>query len=445
VFDKVLIANRGEIALRIVRACRELGILSVAVYSDADAAAPHVRQADEAVRIGPPLARKSYLDGGALLEAARGTGARAIHPGYGFLAEHSGFAQACEDAGLVFVGPSARTIALAGDKAAARGTVAGLGLPVTPGSAGVVADPDQAAQVAAEVGYPVILKAAGGGGGRGLRVARSERQLREAFQLAAGEAGAAFANADLYVEKYIEKPRHIEVQVLCDGGGRAIHLGERECSIQLRHQKLLEESPSPCVDGTLRERLGEAAVRIAAGIGYRGAGTVEFLVDRDHHFYFMELNARIQVEHPVTEMVTGIDLVQQQLLIAAGEPLALRQEDVSLRGWALECRLNAADPAEGFQPSPGEVTALTVPGGPGVRLDTYLETGVVVPPFYDSLVGKLIAWAPDRAAALRRMARALDEFRVEGIHTTAPFHRALMEDPGFMAGEYDTHFLESME
>ncbi len=441
-FRKVLIANRGEIAVRVARACRELGVRSVAVYSDADADAPHVRAADEAVRIGPPLARKSYLDANRILDAAAQTGAEAVHPGYGFLAENASFARACAERGLVFVGPSPEAIALAGDKARARQTLADQGVPVIPGSPGVLADADEAVAAAESVGYPVMLKAAGGGGGRGLRIARDAAEVRAAFQVAAGEAGASFGNPALYLERYLERPRHIEVQLLADGRGRVVHLGERECSIQMRHQKLIEEAPSPFVDPQLRDRLGQAAVRAARAIGYANAGTVEFLVDADRSFYFMEVNARIQVEHPVTEAVTGVDLVQWQLRIAAGEPLGIAQEDVHLDGWAIECRINAADPAQGFTPSPGEVGEVVLPAGPGIRMDTCLEPHTLVTPFYDSLVGKLVAHGRDRDEAVRRMRGALDQLRVEGIHTTAPLHRAVMDDPDFLAGRIDTRFLE---
>ncbi len=441
-FRKVLIANRGEIAVRVARACRELGVRSVAVYSDADADAPHVRAADEAVHIGPALARKSYLDANRILDAAAQTGAEAVHPGYGFLAENASFARACAERGLVFVGPSPEAIALAGDKARARQTLADQGVPVIPGSPGVLADADEAVDAAESVGYPVMLKAAGGGGGRGLRIARDAAEVRAAFQVAAGEAGASFGNPALYLERYLERPRHIEVQLLADGRGRVVHLGERECSIQMRHQKLIEEAPSPFVDPHLRDRLGQAAVRAARAIGYANAGTVEFLVDADRSFYFMEVNARIQVEHPVTEAVTGVDLVQWQLRIAAGEPLGIAQEDVHLDGWAIECRINAADPAQGFTPSPGEVGEVVLPAGPGIRMDTCLEPHTLVTPFYDSLVGKLVAHGRDRDEAVRRMRGALDQLRVEGIHTTAPLHRAVMDDPDFLAGRIDTRFLE---
>ncbi len=441
-FRKVLIANRGEIAVRVARACRELGVRSVAVYSDADADAPHVRAADEAVHIGPALARKSYLDANRILDAAAQTGAEAVHPGYGFLAENASFARACAERGLVFVGPSPEAIALAGDKARARQTLADQGVPVIPGSPGVLADADEAVDAAESVGYPVMLKAAGGGGGRGLRIARDATEVRAAFQVAAGEAGASFGNPALYLERYLERPRHIEVQLLADGRGRVVHLGERECSIQMRHQKLIEEAPSPFVDPHLRDRLGQAAVRAARAIGYANAGTVEFLVDADRSFYFMEVNARIQVEHPVTEAVTGVDLVQWQLRIAAGEPLGIAQEDVHLDGWAIECRINAADPAQGFTPSPGEVGEVVLPAGPGIRMDTCLEPHTLVTPFYDSLVGKLVAHGRDRDEAVRRMRGALDQLRVEGIHTTAPLHRAVMDDPDFLAGRIDTRFLE---
>lgn len=441
-FTKVLIANRGEIALRVLRACREMGIATVAVYSDADAQTLPVQLADEAVRVGPPLSRKSYLRADRILEVARETGADAVHPGYGFLSENEDFARACQSAGLTFIGPPPAAIAMAGDKATARKTLADLGVPVIPGSQAVVSSPEEAVMEAETVGFPVIVKASGGGGGRGMRIARNASELATVFSVASGEAGAAFGNASVYLEKYIQRPRHIEIQILSDIHGNVIHLGERECSIQKRYQKLLEECPSPFVDAELRDRMGRTAVRVARAIGYVNAGTMEFLVDGDHQFYFMEVNARVQVEHPVTEMVTGVDLVAEQIRIASGEALSLHQEDVRLNGWSLECRINAEDADQDFLPSPGQVDALVLPGGPWVRVDTALVPGGFVPPFYDSLVAKLVVWAPDRPGAIRRMARALSEFRIEGIAVTVPFHQRVIEEPDFQRGEYDTHFLE---
>jgi acetyl-CoA carboxylase, biotin carboxylase subunit len=444
-FKKILIANRGEIALRIIRACQEMDIGTIAVFSDADASSLHVKYADEAVNIGPPLSRKSYLNIEAIIAAARQSGTDAIHPGYGFLAENPDFAKACEDAGLTFIGPSAASIALAGNKAAAREHFQKLGIPIIPGSDGVVASTDEATAVAEIIGYPVIIKASGGGGGRGMRIARDAGQLVEAFATASGEARAAFGNPDLYLEKYIEKPRHIEVQILADTHGSCIHLGERECSIQKRYQKLIEEAPSPFVDDHLRASMGAAAIRVARSLNYTNAGTMEFLVDKDRRYYFMEVNARVQVEHPVTEMITGIDIVQQQIRIAAGQPMAIQQADVKLNGWSIECRINAADPDNDFMPSPGEIRSLVLPAGPGVRMDTHIHGGYLVPPFYDSLVAKLVVWAEDREAAIRRMDRALSEFEVEGIQVTASFHRRVMADPDYIRGNIDTHFLERFD
>jgi acetyl-CoA carboxylase biotin carboxylase subunit len=441
-FEKILVANRGEIALRVIRACRELGIASVAVYSEADDGASFVRAADEAVCIGPPLSRKSYLDADSILEAARRTSADAVHPGYGFLSESPSFASACADAGLAFIGPSADVIAMAGNKSAARGNLARLGVPVIPGSEGPVATVEQALAEAETVGYPVIVKASGGGGGRGLRVARNAGELASSFPVASGEAGAAFGDRTVYLEKYLRRPRHVEIQILADHHGNVVHLGERECSIQSRYQKLLEEAPSPFVDDGLRRRMGETAVAAAAALGYRNAGTVEFLLDGERNFYFMEVNARVQVEHPVTEMVTGVDIVAAQIRIASGQRLGFGQDEVRFHGCAMECRINAADPENGFLPSPGEVGRLVLPGGPWVRVDTALEPGCLVPPFYDALVAKLVVWAPDRPAAIRRMDRALSEWRIEGIQVTVPFHRKVLADPDFQRGDYDTHFLE---
>ena len=442
---KILIANRGEIALRIIRACQEMGIATVAVYSDADAESLHVKYADEAVNIGPPLSRKSYLNMATILDAATHKGVDAIHPGYGFLSENPDFAQACEENGLIFIGPSAKSIALAGNKSAARKHFKKLGVPIIPGSDGVVTASGEASAIADSIGYPVIIKAAGGGGGRGMRIAHDAGELVQAFSSASGEAFAAFGNPDLYIEKYIEKPRHIEVQILADTHGNCIHLCERECSIQKRFQKLIEEAPSAFVDDRLREKMGAAAIQMAHSINYTNAATMEFLVDKNKQYYFMEVNARVQVEHPVTEMITGIDIVQQQIQIAAGKPLAIRQADVGIRGWSIECRINAADPENDFMPSPGKITSLMLPSGPGVRMDTHIHSGYVVTPFYDSLIGKLVVWAEDRERAIRRMDRALAEFEVEGIQVTVPFHRRVMADPDYISGNVDTHFLERFD
>jgi acetyl-CoA carboxylase biotin carboxylase subunit len=440
--DKVLIANRSEIALRVVRACRELGVTSVAVYSDADEEALHVRHADEAVNIGPPPAGKSYLDVEAIIEAAKETGADAVHPGYGFLAENAGFAAACRDAGLVFVGPSAEAIEKLGDKSAARRLAEEAEVPVVPGSE-ESASADEAVETAEEIGYPVMVKAAAGGGGRGIRVAGSEEELRKSVQVAKREAESAFGDGTIYLEKFLVGPRHVEVQVMADHEGNVIHLYERECSMQRRRQKVLEEAPSPGIADEVRERMCDAAVSLAREAGYANAGTVEFLVEGDD-FYFIEMNTRIQVEHPVTEMLTGVDLVKEQLLVASGEPLSLSQEDVPFVGHAIEFRINAEDPDQDFMPSPGEITSLEVPGGPGVRVDSAIYQGYTIPPFYDSMVGKLVVWGLDREEAIRRSDRALREYRLEGINTTIPLHLRLLEDDAFRSGEYHTGYLEEL-
>jgi len=445
VFNKILIANRGEIAVRVIRACREMGIKTVAVFSDADTEALHVKYADEAVNIGPPLSRKSYLNIDNILRAAQETGAEAVHPGYGFLSENESFARACAENNLVFIGPTADCIAGAGNKSAARKTLIDLGVPVIPGSEDIISSPQQAFEIAENVGYPVILKASGGGGGRGMRIAHGREELSEAIAVASGEARAAFGNPDLYLEKYIEKPRHIEIQILADQFGNVVHLGERECSIQMRYQKLIEESPSPFVDDDLRKKLGEIAILVARSIGYTNAGTMEFLVDKHKNYYFMEINARVQVEHPVTELVTGIDIVRQQIVIAAGGRLDFKQDDIRLNGWSIECRINAADPEDNFMPSPGKIEDLVLPGGPGVRMDTHIYNNYEISPFYDSLIGKLVVWGKDRPMAIRRMQRALDEFQIEGIKVTVPFYKKVFKDKDFIAGEIDTHFLQRME
>jgi acetyl-CoA carboxylase biotin carboxylase subunit len=435
--QKVLIANRGEVALRVIRACRELGLDTVAVYSTADETARHVRVADEAVCIGKPAARDSYLNVDALVEAARRTDADAVHPGYGFLAENARFARACEEAGLTWVGPSPAAIEKMGDKAVARELARSAGVPVVPGTSGTITL-EAALRTAEDVGYPVMVKASAGGGGRGIRIANDADELRDGVAGAAREAQAAFGDESLYLEKLIRHPRHVEVQVLGDGRGGAIHLYERECSLQRRRQKLLEESPAPNLAADTREEMASAAARLAAAVDYASAGTVEFIVDVSGAFYFIEMNTRIQVEHPVTEMVTGIDLVKEQLRIAAGESFDLLQADVAPRGWAIEFRLNAEDPDADFMPSPGEVEVFELPGGPGVRVDTAVYPGYRVPPFYDSLIAKLIVWGRDRDEAIARGRCALREFRIEGIKTTIPFHLRVLEAPSFLAGEYHT-------
>jgi acetyl-CoA carboxylase biotin carboxylase subunit len=440
---KVLIANRGEIALRIIRACRELEIPSVAVYSDADEEALHVRQADEAVHIGPAKAQRSYLNIEAITEAARDKGADSVHPGYGFLAENARFAAACREAGLAFIGPSAETMEKIGDKSAARRLAREAEVPVVPGTEGN-ATPEEAMERAEEIGYPVMVKAAAGGGGMGIRVVESEGELEEAVKKAGQEAEAAFGEGSVYLEKFLEEPRHVEVQVVGDEEGNVVHFHERECSIQRKRQKIIEEAPSPGISPKTREEISQAAVRLAEAAGYANAGTVEVLVDEDESFYFIEMNTRIQVEHPVTEEITGVDLVKEQLKVAGGEGLSVSQEEISLSGHSIEFRINAEDPENDFFPSPGEVTAVEVPGGPGVRVDTAVFAGYQIPPFYDSLVGKLIVWGNDREEALARGRRALEEYRLEGIKTTIPLHLRLLDDEAFRSGEYHTGYLESL-
>jgi acetyl-CoA carboxylase biotin carboxylase subunit len=439
---KLLIANRGEIALRILRSCRELGIATVAVHSTVDRNALHVQLADEAVCVGEAPSSRSYLHVPNILAAATSRGADAIHPGYGFLSENADFAEKCLDHGITFVGPSPAAILAMGDKSTAKATMQRVGVPTIPGSEGLLANPEEAAALAERMGYPVMIKATAGGGGRGMRLVPAADQLESLFKAAQGEAEAAFGNPGLYMEKFIDRPRHVEVQVLADRHGNVVHLGERDCSIQRRHQKLLEEAPSPGLDETLRRRMGEAAVAAARSISYEGAGTVEFLVDRGGGFYFMEMNTRIQVEHPVTEMVTGIDLIAEQLRIAGGEPISVRQEEIQLRGHAIECRINAEDPRHNFRPAPGRITGWLPPGGPGVRIDSHVYTGYEIPPFYDSLIGKLIVWGVDRDHALRRLRRALSECAVTGIPTTIDFHLALLDRPEFQRGEVYTKFVE---
>ncbi|HET9947997.1 MAG TPA: acetyl-CoA carboxylase biotin carboxylase subunit [Longimicrobiales bacterium] len=437
----LLVANRGEIALRIVRAARERGIRAVAVYSDPDRLAPHVVEADEAYPVGPAAAAASYLVGERLIEVARRAGVEAIHPGYGFLAERADFARAVEAAGLVFVGPAPETIAAMGDKVEARRRMIAAGVPVVPGTAEPVCDAAAAARAAEEIGYPVLLKAAAGGGGKGMRAVKGPEELERAFEAAAREAQAAFGDGRIYLERWVERPRHVEIQVLGDAHGRVIHLGERECSIQRRHQKLVEEAPSPALSPSQREAMGRAAVRAAETVRYRGAGTVEFLV-RDGEFFFLEMNTRIQVEHPVTELVTGIDLVDWQLRVAAGEPLEMRQEDVRLDGHAIECRITCEDPFAGFLPSAGRIAHLELPAGPGVRWDGGIAPGQEVTLHYDPLLAKLIVHAADRPAAIARMARALDELVIDGVETSAPFLRRVMDEPDFRAGALSIQYLD---
>jgi acetyl-CoA carboxylase, biotin carboxylase subunit len=440
-FKKILIANRGEIALRVLWACKELGIRTVAVYSEADRNSLHVRFADQAVCIGPPRSIESYLNIPAIISAAEVTGADAIHPGYGFLSESSYLAEICEACNIKFIGPGPQAIRLMGDKSRAKKAMIKAGVPVVPGSPGVLDDEDKAARTAKEIGFPVILKASAGGGGRGMRIVREASELAAAFRAAQAEAAAAFGVPDVYAEKYVEAPRHVEIQVIADTKGNVVHLGERECSIQRRHQKLLEESPSPIMTDKLRRRMGRTAVEAAAAVQYVNAGTLEFLLDAEGNYYFMEMNTRIQVEHGVTELVTGRDLVKEQIQIAAGRPLSFAQKDVVLTGHALECRINAEDPVS-FTPSPGVVRHFHVPGGPGVRVDTAAHEGCEISPFYDSLIAKLMVHGRDRAEAIARMRRCLDLMVVEGIKTTIPLHRRIMDDPDFQAGRFDTRFME---
>ena len=440
-FKKVLIANRGEIALRIIRACRELDIQTVAVYSEADRESLHVRFADDDVCIGPAPARESYLKIPRLIAAAEITGADAIHPGYGFLAENAEFAETCAASNITFIGPTAAQIRLMGDKATARRTMAEVGVPIVPGTPGPVEDVDEALGFARDIGFPVIIKAAAGGGGKGMRVANDPDDFARAFQLARSEALSAFGSGDVYVEKYLARPRHIEFQILGDSHGNVIHLGERDCSVQRRHQKLIEEAPSPAMTPELRKRMGDDAVRGAKAIDYVGAGTIEMLLDTDGSYYFMEMNTRIQVEHPVTEMITGVDLVKEQIRVAAGEKLSVTTLP-PLRGHVIEVRVNAEDPARNFQPSPGRIDVFNPPGGPGVRVDTHIYTGYTVPPYYDSLLAKLICQGSTRMEAIKRMQIALDFFIVEGVTTTVPFLGRVMQNPRFQAGEVDTKFLE---
>jgi acetyl-CoA carboxylase biotin carboxylase subunit len=439
---RVLVANRGEIALRIIRACHEEGLEAVAVYSEADRLNPHVKAADAAVEIGPPPARESYLNIERLLDAAKRTGADAVHPGYGFLAERAPFAEAVEQAGLTFIGPPASAIRMMGEKTEARRRMAEAGVPIVPGTTERLADADAAVQAAAEVGYPVLLKAAAGGGGKGMRVAQNDNEVRKGFAQASSEATAAFGDGSVYLERFVDRPRHVEIQILGDADGNVIHLGERECSIQRRHQKLVEESPSPAVNGALRARMGAAAVRAAQSVGYVSAGTVEFLLEPTGTFYFLEMNTRLQVEHPITELVYGVDIVRQQLRIAAGECLSVSDDPLQPRGHAIECRITAEDPYSGFMPATGRIEYFHAPSGPGVRWDGGIETGTEVGLYYDSLLGKLITWDESRGRAIRRMRRALGELSIVGLPTSQPFHCRVMEEPSFVAGDYDIGYLE---
>lgn len=441
-FDKILIANRGEIALRILHSCEELGIATVAVHSTIDRQALHVQLADESVCIGPPQSSKSYLNIPNIIAAALTRNAGAIHPGYGFLAENARFAEICVDHQLVFIGPSPEAIRAMGDKSTAKKTMQRAGVPTVPGSPGLIDSEDSALKIAAEIGYPVIIKATAGGGGRGMRLVRAEGDLSRLFQAAQGEAEAAFGNAGVYLEKFIEKPRHIEFQILADSYGNVVHLGERDCSIQRRHQKLLEEAPSPFLTPHLRKKMGDAAVKAAKSIHYVGAGTVEFLVDIKGNFYFMEMNTRIQVEHPVTEMITGLDLIREQIRIAQGEKLGFNQSQVQFQGHAIECRINAEDPDHNFRPHPGRINGYLPPGGPGVRMDSHVYTDYEIPAYYDSLIGKLIVWGPNRDFAIKRMRRALRECAITGIPTTIDFHQRILQTPAFLAGDVYTNFIE---
>jgi acetyl-CoA carboxylase biotin carboxylase subunit len=440
--QKILIANRGEIALRIIRACRELGIKTLAVYSEADVQSLHVQLADEAICIGGPKSADSYMRADRIISAAEIADVDAIHPGYGFLSENSKFAEQCESCNIRFIGPKSQTIRIMGDKAVARQTVKKVGVPTVPGSDGPVDSESEATKEARKIGYPIIIKAVAGGGGRGMRIAHNDVSFAKEYHVARAEAEKAFNNASVYIEKYIQNPRHIEFQILADGHGNVVHLGERDCSVQRRHQKLIEESPSPFLTSDLRKKMGKAAVRAAAAAEYENAGTIEFIVDSKGDFYFIEMNTRIQVEHPVTEEITGIDLIKEQIRIASGEKLNFDQKDVEFRGHAIECRINAEDPARGFAPSPGTIGLYYAPGGHGVRVDSHVYSGYTIPPYYDSLIGKLIAHGDNRKMALERMYRALSEYLIRGIETTIPLHKAILSDPVFIAGKATTGYLE---
>jgi acetyl-CoA carboxylase biotin carboxylase subunit len=443
-FKKILIANRGEIALRIIRACKELGIATVAIFSEADEGSLHVRFADEDVCIGPAKSQDSYLDPKRIISAAEVTNADAIHPGYGFLAENPDFAEICESCDIKFIGPSSEMIRLMGDKALAKRTMRDAGVPIIPGSDGVVDSLEKALDICYQIGFPVIIKASYGGGGKGMRIVRDEDALKKGWEMARLEAGAAFGNPSVYIEKYIPNPRHIEFQILGDEFGNIVHLGERDCTVQRRHQKLLEESPSPVTDEDLRKKMGKAATDGAKSVGYQSAGTIEFLLDEDKNFYFMEMNTRIQVEHPVTEEVTDIDLIKEQIRLAYGEKLTFSQDDISLKGHAIECRINAEDPQKDFLPCPGTITSFHVPGGHGVRVDTHAYAKYVIPPFYDSMIAKLIAHGKTREEAILKARRALDEFIVEGVETTIGFHKKVLSDERFISGRFGTSLVEEM-
>jgi len=442
-FNKILIANRGEIALRVIRACHELGIKTVAIYSTADDLSLHVKFADEAVCIGPPPSPESYLNIPRIIAAGEITNADAIHPGYGFLSESSEFSRICSENGFEFIGPNSEMIKSMGDKATAKKNMKSAGVPVIPGGEGILSDAEEAKIIANEMGYPIMLKATAGGGGRGMRLVKKENELTDLYEIAYQEALLGFGNGDLYIEKFIEKPRHIEIQILADAMGNVIHLGERECSIQRRHQKLVEESPSPAVDNQLRIAMGEAAITGAKSIDYIGVGTIEFLLDKNKNFYFMEMNTRIQVEHPVTEMVTGVDLIKQQIRVHAGEKCPSYNSNYKLRGHSIECRINAEDPSKNFMPSPNKITNFHMPGGKGVRIDSHAYTGYVIPTHYDSMIGKLIVHAKNRPRAIIRMQRALEEAIIEGPKTTIPYHQKIMENEDFISGKFDTGFLEN--
>lgn len=439
---KILVANRGEIAVRIIRACREMGIKTVAIYSEADRESLHVKLADESYCIGPAAPHQSYLNIAAIISVAELTGADGIHPGYGFLAENAKFVEICESHNIIFIGPSVEAIKKMGDKATAKRTVKKAGVPTIPGSEGIISDEKQALEVAKSIGFPVLVKATAGGGGKGMRIVRSADEFSKMFKMARTEAEAAFANPDVYIEKFIEEPRHIEVQILADKHGNTIHLCERDCSVQRRHQKLIEEAPSPIIDERLRNKLGEAAVRAAKAVNYYSAGTIEFIMDKDRHFYFMEMNTRVQVEHPVTEMITQVDIIKEQLLIAQGEHLKIKQKDIKINGHAIECRINAENHEKNFMPSPGEIKAYLAPGGLGVRVDSHAYQGYNILPHYDSLVSKLIVWGKTREQAIKRMHRALDEYIIEGIHTTIPFHIKVLKNHSFISGDVTTNFIE---
>lgn len=440
-FDKILIANRGEIAVRIIRACRELSVRTVAVFSEADRDALHAQIADEAICIGPAATKDSYINVKSILAACELTGAGAIHPGFGFLSENAAFARNCERCGVTFIGPSAESMEMMGDKATAKQTMKAAGVPVIPGSSGAVKNADEAKKIAKQIGYPVMIKASAGGGGRGIRMVQHEEELEAAMVAAQQEALSFFGNDEVYVEKVIVNPRHVEVQILADGYGNVVHLGERDCSMQRRNQKVLEESPCPIMTKELRERMGEAAVKAAIASNYKNAGTIEFLLSDDGNFYFMEMNTRIQVEHPITELVTGIDLVKQQILIAAGEKLSFTQDDISLNGHAIECRINAEDPYNNFRPSPGTIEALHMPGGPGVRIDSAVYQGCTISPYYDSMIAKLIVHAPTRDVAIKKMKWALAEFIVKGVETNIDFQLDILRDKNFESGNYDNGYL----